>query len=267
MSVKIYPTGTVVSTPARLKPIQRNETSFNRSTGKAAKRKQVYNWHFQAREKVRAAIIHNHFLAGEDPGLVHAFLTCTLRGGRDLHGDYGLIDGGRNSTIKRFTKNLVKTYECRSYTWVRELTKAGVPHWHVSCVMPWIDIRILNKAWVAARGGDFHPFALRSGFDQRSKRFRMEVNSLQAAMAYVSPYMSKDGVKDSPDRLYGIGGPCKPPKPATEDLWGLLAKAMREDETPYVGEYATLYRLKYPNLAYLFCQKMTKIDLEKQKTA
>lgn len=97
--------------------------------------------------------------------------------------------------LNRFITNCKKTYNLNSYVWTVELTKKGVPHYHILMDIPYTDIKLLNQSWNSASGNS-------SKNSVRLPVSKGVVNNPNEVINYMSKYISK-GCKPVPIRPYG----------------------------------------------------------------
>ena len=108
-----------------------------------------------------------------------------------------------NDHIKTFTKSLKETYGVKDYFWVKEIQeerskkeKQLVPHFHIVCDLPFIDIDKLRNRWYSIISQ--HDVKLKYGlnytylhYDIKNKKRRNKWNMLRYVAKYLSKYCAK----------------------------------------------------------------------------
>lgn len=109
------------------------------------------------------------------------FLTLTFPG--------QISEREANICLSRFLDNLSTNYKLNNYVAVKELTKAGTPHFHILADIPYKNIRAVNKAWCNSYRNyfGFSPNAVRLPVG----RGRAIVKDMERAVKYISKYVSK----------------------------------------------------------------------------
>ncbi len=182
-----YRNGTIVSVPLKnFRPsIDRSASPSQKCFGVSFKSKmKIYDAaHVQSMEITTSGLPNK-----KNNGLNHCFLTPTF----DLNDIDSYKEKAANDAIKRFTDNIKKTYGCTSYVWVKEFTKELTPHFHMLVTIPYTSISKLNKAWSHARG-DINTVknALRTGWNPRTKKPVMKIQSFKQAVGYAAKYIGK----------------------------------------------------------------------------
>lgn len=136
--------------------------------------------------------------------------------------------------IKKLTHNLRNTYSVKNYLWVREVTKAGYPHFHFIVDSPYIDGKKLSLYWSSLFGSDAkNSIRLGSRPDKNGKRIFHITNSRMAF--YLTKYIGKDvGEKES---TLKIQSPLITRKPRTYDI----SRDLRQLSKPLIyGEEISL---------------------------
>jgi hypothetical protein len=125
------------------------------------------------------------------------------------------VSGRLSGKIGRLIWHMRRKYGLLYYTWVRELTKSGLVHWHFAAVFTrrglqlvrWLKqseqpggpVRIveLSNYWAALVGGKTHGNSIRLGWKYRNNRPGAYLLNFQAA-GYLVKYLRKD-FQDRPE--------------------------------------------------------------------
>jgi len=108
-----------------------------------------------------------------------------------------------NDHITAFTKSLKETYGVKDFFWVKEIQeerskkeKQLVPHFHIVCDLPFIDINKLRNRWYSIISQ--HDVKLKYGlnyaylhYDIKNKKRRNKWNMLRYVAKYLSKYCAK----------------------------------------------------------------------------
>ena len=160
-----------------------------------------------------------------------------------------------NDHIKAFTKSLKETYGVKDYFWVKEIQeerskkeKQLVPHFHIVCDLPFIDINKLRSRWYSVISQ--HDVELKYGlnyaylhYDDKNKKRRNKWNMLRYVAKYLSKYCAKsERIYKSKvyEVSYGINMPVIPV--INMKVMERLMKNIRENKNlaengVYKGEY------------------------------
>jgi len=160
-----------------------------------------------------------------------------------------------NDHIKAFCKSLKETYGVKNYFWVKEIQeerskkeKQLVPHFHIVCDLPFIDINKLRNRWYSVISQ--HSVKLKYGlnyaylhYDDKNKKRRNKWNMLRYVAKYLSKYCAKsERIFNSKvyEVSYGINMPVLPV--INMKVMERLIKNIRKNENltekgVYKGEY------------------------------
>jgi len=114
---------------------------------------------------------------------------------------------GSDGLVSKFFRNCTTNFDLNYYVWVREFTKAGLPHWHVCADMPFRDIQKLTAYW-SGLWGSTSKVSIR--MHAKEKRFL----SGHLGWLYFSKYLTKEinaigGDIKSAGRFYAISQKLK----------------------------------------------------------
>jgi len=194
-----------------------------------------------------------------------------------------------NDHIKAFTKSLKETYGVKDYFWVKEIQEERskkenqlVPHFHIVCDLPFIDINKLRNRWYSVISQ--HDVKLKYGlnyaylhYDIINKKRRNKWNMLRYVAKYLSKYCAKsERIYKSKvyEVSYGINMPVLPV--INMKVMERLVKNIRENKNLAVNG---IYKGEYYNFAWIkekkavreykknmnSCIKQIKFCLRKQK--
>jgi hypothetical protein len=125
------------------------------------------------------------------------------------------VSGRLSGKIGRLIWHMRRKYGLLYYTWVRELTKSGLVHWHFAAVFTRRGMRLVNwlkqsetpggparivelsNYWAALVGGQTHGNSIRLGWRYKNNRPGAYLLNFQAA-GYLVKYLRKDW-KDRPE--------------------------------------------------------------------
>ena len=196
MPTKLYLNGTVVDYAT---PPCKGENFKNRSNsisffGYPLKKTSPDFRHFRINFKNRmlltdCALIQS-YIARQYNDLNHCFLTATYS--TDQKHKYLSTE---NRDITRFCDKLTRKYPKQfTYVWVREYTKAGFPHYHITATMPRIPIAELNSLWCKCRNFDSaNGLSSAKFFNKSTGKYynKMIINDSLQVVKYISKYITK----------------------------------------------------------------------------
>ena len=91
-----------------------------------------------------------------------------------------------NECFSKFIDNLTNNYKLYSYVAVKENHKSGNPHFHLIIDIPFVDYRILNKAWNKTFSDKFN-FSNNAFTSGRNS----VISNIRQITSYVTKYISK----------------------------------------------------------------------------
>lgn len=104
----------------------------------------------------------------------------------------GFIDPpAEGRLISKLTNNLRMTYSCEHYVWVRELTKAGYPHFHFIADLPQFDPVQLSLYWSGLFGAEAKNCIRLGSRPDKNGRRKFWIENAKMAW-YLSKYIGKD---------------------------------------------------------------------------
>ena len=108
-----------------------------------------------------------------------------------------------NPMLHRFIANMRKNYGMQGFLWTRENTKAGWPHFHLLCDMPYKPIQKINSAWCEAIG-------MQSKNAVRlPKNHKGIIEDIEKTSKYVTKYITKNENEKFSERCYSISHDIK----------------------------------------------------------
>lgn len=177
---KIYLNGTTVDW------LPRNTANVDHFNGERNFDKRTYRIGFNQRMEIYDAITAQHHQASQVNAWFHTFLTLTFRDTK--------VPEKPNECITRFFKEM-KRWGFQNYVWTREIGPVGgLVHYHYTTVGPSRPVGDINDLWCHIRK-DYSSNAVRTEKDPRTGKYRMVINSIVAARAYVAKYMTKEYTK------------------------------------------------------------------------
>lgn len=173
------------------------------------------------------------------------FLTFTL--------PTSITEKQATESFSRFLDNAKKTYNLKSFIYVKEIGQNNNVHFHGLLEIPYFDFDLLKRAWYSAYSrysSDFHNNNIRV-----SEKHGAIVETPEQAIKYVCKYASKSRGRGFESRCYGIsrnirGDGREVGNSTAVGLIDTLAK------TCYKGEYFAIYKLD---------RRVTRSDLKSFK--
>ena len=106
--------------------------------------------------------------------------------------------------FSKFLDNWKKTYGCKHYIWVGELTEKGTPHFHMIADIKFVDLKAVNAAFCKVRG-DFSNSAVRLPQKYKNGKLvpdRSVVKNVGSLVRYLCKYLVKT-IEDSQEIDFG----------------------------------------------------------------
>lgn len=125
------------------------------------------------------------------------FLTLTFPG--------YITEEDANICFSKFMDNLKTNYYVENYIAVKELTQAGIPHYHLIADYPFFDIRRINNAWC-----NTFPITVPGSKNavRLPKNHRAVVKDLYRTIKYVCKYFGKSKDIKYKSRCFFISHNC-----------------------------------------------------------
>ena len=160
------------------------------------------------------------------------FLTFTLPS--------SISEKNATESFSRFLDNAKKTYNLKSYIYVKEIGEGNNIHFHGLLEIPFFDFDLFKRAWYSAYSrycSDFHNNNIRI-----SEKHGAVVKTAAQAIKYVCKYASKSRGQGFGSRCYGISRNILGNGRTVENTTAVsIIDTMAK--TCYKGEYFAIYRL------------------------
>jgi hypothetical protein len=148
--------------------------------------KQNFKWTSTSKTKLKSRAAY--MVANREHQVIFLTLTYSAK-------NFNKTQTECNQDLSRFLKSMKKTYQMKSYLWVLELTKQGIPHYHCLIEFPYHPIKKINQTWKAAING--------IGSVQLPKEHKSLVNNASHIINYFCKYITKSINQEYTARHWG----------------------------------------------------------------
>jgi len=161
------------------------------------------------------------------------FLTFTLPN--------SVSEKDATTSFSRFLDNAKKTYNLKSYIYVKEIGSNSNTHFHALLEIPFFDFDLFKSAWYSAysrHSSDFYNNNIRI-----SERHGAIVKEAEQAIKYVCKYVGKSRGTGFTSRCYGISRDIRA-EGTTIELDSAIALIDTFQPSSYKGEYYAVYNTR-----------------------